>query len=153
MGANVYRGAVLAAITEIAAILLFFSSAAQAAGSNCSFSANGTMTLSFGPLDPSSGATVVRSITAGAVAEVGDCKNFTMTVTADSGLYASGTRRMRNPAGTSYIPYALAMPPDQPMPGNSTFVPVGITGTITGTAYENAMVGDHSDTVIVTVAP
>lgn len=152
MGVSIYRGAVLAAILVIAAILTFFSAPAQAAGSNCSFRADGTMLLAFGTVDPSSAGPIVRSVTPGAVAEIGDCKNFTMRVTADMGLYSSGgIRRMRNAAGTSFIPYALALPADQPMPGNGTYVPVGITGTITAPDYENARAGDHNDTVIVTV--
>jgi spore coat protein U-like protein len=155
MGANTYRRAALRAITVSAGGLLFFCSALHAADVNCSFSANGTMGLSFGTIDPSSGGPVVSSVTAGAVAEVGECKNFTMSVTADNGLNIgpSGSRRMRNAAGTSFIPYALTMPANRPMPGNGRYVPVGITGTITAADYENAMVGSHSDSVIVTVAP
>lgn len=152
MGVSIYRAAVLAAILVIAAALLLFSRPAQAAGNNCFFRADGTMILSFGVVDPSSAGPIVRGVTPGAVAEVGDCKNFTMRITADLGQNNSGgTRRMRNAAGTSFIPYALTLPADQPMPGNGTYVPVGITGTITAGDYENARAGDHSDTVIVTV--
>jgi hypothetical protein len=153
MGVSIYRGAVLAAILVIAGILALFSAPAQAAGGNCFFRTDGTMLLAFGTVDPSSAGPIVRSVTPGAVAEIGDCKNFTMKVTADMGSNSggSGVRRMRNAAGTSFIPYALALPADQPMPGNGTYVPVGITGTITAPDYENAAAGDHSDTVVVYV--
>ena len=119
----------------------------------CMFRVVGTMTLAFGSIDPSSAANVVASITPATVAQIGDCKSVTMSITADNGQNFSGGRRMAKAGGTDFIPYSLTLPPNQAAPGNNRYVGLVITGTITPAAFQNAGAGDYSDSVIITVSP
>jgi hypothetical protein len=95
---------------------------------------------------------VVGSITAGQVARIGDCRNVTMSVTADQGQNFSGGRRLAR-AGGGFIAYSLTLPAGQPAPGNNQYVPLVITGIIAPAAFQNAVAGVYSDRVVITVSP
>jgi len=85
-------------------------------------------------------------------AQAGDCRNVTLAINADNGLhYAGGSRRMSN--GSDFIPYSLNLPVSYPAPGNRQYLTFSFTGTIAGTAYQNASAGTYSDTVVLMVTP
>lgn len=144
-------------LVGIAVASLFASSFAWANGGNCLFQAKG-LTLSFGALNPSSGAnvTVAMSPSTANANKAGDCQptNNTMTLSADNGLNFSGSRRLKNDASADFIRYSLTgVPVTLPRPGNGTYTSFAISGTILATDYQDARVGSYSDTVIITVSP
>lgn len=141
----------MAASTVAAGLLL--SGAALAKNNKCLFQAVGTMTLDFGTIDPSSSASAVATVTPGTVATIGDCTNGTMAVTADNGSNFSGGRRLADTAKANFIAYTLTLPASQPRPGNATYVPLLITGTILPADFQNAPAGGYSDSVVITVSP
>lgn len=128
--------------------------AALANNGNCFFRASGTMALAFGSLDPSSGTTVSATVTAATLQadQAGDCRNVTLSINADNGQnFGGGSRRLSN--GTDFIAYSLALPANYAAPGNNRWLTFTFTGSITGTAYQDASVGSYSDTVILSVTP
>ena len=138
----------------MACVLAASLSPAFAADKKCNFQATG-LSLSFGTLDPSSGAPVnalfaVVGLNANAV---GDCDAVSMVMSGDNGLWFDGNRRMRNARG-DFIPYTLSVPSNAvPGPGNNKYLPFVISGVIAGSAYANASAGNYTDTVIISVTP
>lgn len=129
------------------------ASPAFANGNVCLFQAKG-LALNFGPLNPSSGATVTIPVAAATLNanKVGDCSpGQTIVFSADNGSHFSGSRRMTN--GTDFIPYSIALPANTSGPGNGSYVTFTFTGTVVGTGYQNASAGSYSDRVTLTVTP
>lgn len=130
------------------------ASPAFAGGTSCFFQAKG-LALSFGTLNPSSGATVTVAATAATANanKVGDCPaGKTMVFSADNGLhFGSGSRQLTN--GTDFIPYSLTLPASQPGPGNGLYVTFTLTGTILPSGYQNVSAGNYSDSLVLTVTP
>ena len=121
----------------------------------CGFQAKG-LSMSFGALDPSSNLTVTVPVSASApnANRAGDCQSVTMTISGDNGLNFSGSRRLRNAAGTDFIPYDLVgIPLSSAAPGNNAYSGFTFNGTVTGNAYSNASAGSYSDTVVISVTP
>lgn len=123
------------------------------AGNNgCAFNASGTTGLAFPTLDPSSGALV----TANATVQVGDCPSGqTMLVTVDQGQRMN--RTMIRVGGTELIPYSVSTPTFSPGnasgPGNGLYKTATFTGTVQASAYADAVAGNYSDVLTVTVSP
>lgn len=120
--------------------------------SNCKFTTLPPTQLSFGLVDPSSTTAATAQISA-----VFECKGSAPTavyaITADNGLYYSGSRRMRHTNATNYLPYSIALAPASGTVAKNTPVNLTITGTISVADFQNAIAGDYSDTVVVTVQP
>jgi spore coat protein U-like protein len=138
------------------------------AAPNCSFKATGTLSISFGNLDPSLGTTVSAAMTVGTVGadEVGNCTpaTQTMTLSAGNGLnFSGGSRQLAS--GGNFIPYSLgaaasawtgssAGPWTQNKPGNNRWVPIpSLSAVILGVNYQNAAPGTYTDTVVLTISP
>lgn len=141
-------------LTAVFIALGFACPLAEARDLLCEFRGSGAA-LAFGALDPSLATTVTVPVTLGTLT-VGDCTpgGQTMTIAADNGLnFGNGSRRLFNGAD-SFIPYSInGLPLTLPRPGNNTYVTFSFSGTVQGTAYENARVGLHQDTVILSVTP
>ena len=148
----VRRRPLLARCAATVAVLLACTSA-QAVNGNCEFRVVGTMSMSFGTIDPSSTTAAIATITPGQVAQIGSCRNVTMSVTADQGRNFSGSRRLALGAGAAFIPYSLTLPANRPGPGNNNWVDLEITGTIAPADFQNAPAGVYSDSVVITVSP
>ena len=138
-----------------AAALLTVPISAFSNGNSCAFQARG-LSMSFGLLDPSSGANVTSSASAATLNanRVGDCSaGQTMTVSGGPGQYfAGGSRRLSN--GSDFIRYSLALPTaGMPGPGNGNYIAFTFNGTVLGADYQNASAGSYSDTVVITVTP
>jgi spore coat protein U-like protein len=138
-----------------ATALLAVPGPAWSNGNSCGFQAKG-LSMSFGSLDPSSGANITRSVNAATLNanRVGDCSaGQTMQVSGGNGQYfGGGSRRMSN--GSDFIRYSLSLPlSGLPGPGNGTYVAFTFNGTVLGTDYANASAGTYSDTVVITVSP
>lgn len=141
--------------TVAAATALWLAAApALALNDSCSFRGGGAA-LAFGSLDPSAASNVTVPVTLGTL-EVGDCKPDTQTlsITADNGQnFSGGTRRMSNGAG-GYIAYSLTgLPLTANRPGNNRYAAFTFSGSVLGTAYQNATAGSYSDVVIISVTP
>lgn len=137
----------------LVAALLQVAPLAFAKDSNCQFRARG-LSMNFGALDPSSGSNVAAGLSAATLGadQAGDCQQLTMTIDGDSGQ--NGTRRLRNAAGTDFIPYALVgLPAAMPAPGNTKYTTFSFSGMILWNSYANATAGSYSDTVIISVTP
>jgi spore coat protein U-like protein len=136
------------------AALLFLASSCWANGNICLFQARG-LSMSFGELDPASGATVVRTVAAASLNadRAGDCApGQTMVISGGNGQNFNGSRRMTN--GTDFIPYSLTLPtPGQSGPGNGNYVAFTFNGIVVGSAYADASPGVYSDTVVISVSP
>jgi len=123
------------------------------AAPSCAFQARG-MELLFGVLDPSAAAnkTAPATVISLNADRWGSCSNQTMSMTATTGLYASGgVRRMSN--GSAFIPYALTLPANATGPAGNGYVQFVISGTVLGSDYIDAPAGSYSDTVLITVSP
>jgi spore coat protein U-like protein len=136
------------------------------AAANCFFRAVGTLTISFGNLDPSVGSNAAATMTVGTFRsdQVGNCTTIaqTMTLTAGNGMnYFAGSRRLAS-AG-NFIPYTITGagagwagtgPWTRNKPGNTAWrtMPT-LTANILGVNYQNAAVGTYTDTVMVTISP
>lgn len=121
-------------------------------GNNCSFEVKG-LRMSFGELNPSSGANMPGPLSGASTA--GDCApGHDMKISGDDGQnYFNGTRHLQGDTG-DFIPYSLPdLPKIQRGPGNGNYVPVQFSGLILWSAYANAPAGHYSDTVIISVTP
>ena len=139
-----------------AAALLGAALPAYGADKICQFQARG-LSMSFGALNPSSGTDVTVAVSASTLNanKAGDCvPSVTMTIDGDNGLNFSGSRRLKNTAGTDFIDYSLGgLPLSSPGPGNNKYQTFTFNGTILGRAYADASAGSYSDTVMISVTP
>lgn len=115
------------------------------------------LSINFGTLDPSSGATVTLPVVAASTnaGRIGDCiSSVSMTLAGDNGANFSGTRRLKHATLAEFIPYSLVgIPVSRSGPGNSQYVVFTFDGTVTGPAYANAPAGPYSDSVLISVTP
>ena len=121
------------------------------AGNSCSFDAGGTTGLAFGNLDPS----IAAPVTVTAAVSVGDCASGqTMALSIDQGQH--GSRSMLRAGGTELISYSVSTPTFSSSnrgPGIGIFTVATFTGTVQPSAYQDAVAGDYSDQLTVTVTP
>lgn len=122
--------------------------------SNCKFN-SATAALNFGNLDPTTpiDRTITTSIT---FICHGSANPATFSITDDDGLYKTGTdaNRMRHTTViTEYLPYSLTLNPTSGTVPKNTNQTLTISGTVKGTDYQNAYVGNFSDTVIISISP
>jgi len=112
-----------------------------------------TSTLAFGSLDPSSGSDVNASTTV----QFWCTKNANYSIIDDNGSNeetGSDVHRMKGPGTNNYIPYTFEYTPTSGQ-GNGRTNPIDlkISGTVKFTDYQNAVAGDYSDTVVLTITP
>lgn len=161
---------IISAIIFWTALLAVSAGSASAAGnanmavsatilskSICKFK-TATANLAFGALNPLSPVDVTATATA-----IFDCKGsapiVTYLITQNSGLYNTGpgSNRMRHATDTTaYLPYSLTLSPDsasfprETPPQDHT---VTVTGTVRGTDFQTALLGNYADTVTLTINP
>lgn len=77
------------------------------------------------------------------------------TLAANNGANASGTqKRMKGPGATDFINYTLDLASTAGTgSGKSTSIKVDADASLTGAAYQDAVAGNYSDTVTVTINP
>jgi len=122
--------------------------------SNCKFNSN-TATLNFGNLDPASPVdrTVSTSIT---FMCHGSANPATFSITDDDGMYETGPNgnRMRHTTlTTEYLSYSLTLNPTAGTVPKNTDQTLTITGAVKGSEYQDAYVGNYSDTVVISIEP
>ncbi|HEX6828864.1 MAG TPA: hypothetical protein VF104_07785 [Burkholderiales bacterium] len=87
---------------------------------------------------------------------VGSANPATFAITQDGGRYETGPgqNRMRHASVTTeFIPYTLAISPQNGTVARNQSFPVTVTGNILGSNYQSAQAGAYSDTVILTINP
>ena len=85
----------------------------------------------------------------------GSAATASYAITADNGLYGTGPGqpRMRHAVTpTEFLPYTLNTPLTGTAPKNVD-TNVVITGTITPAQFQNALAGNFSDTIVLTLLP
>lgn len=112
-------------------------------------------TLAFGNLDPGNPLDVSAATTVGFRC-IGSAPIATFSITDDDGQYDTGPdlNRMRHAVSTTdFLPYTFALSPESgTVPKNVPQV-VTIQGTVRGADYQNALAGNYSDRVVVTLLP
>ena len=122
--------------------------------SNCKFN-SATAALNFGNLDPANPIDRTVSTTVTFVCH-GSAPSATFSITDDDGLYktAPNANRMRHTTVTTeYLPYSLTLNPTSGTVPKNVDQTLTISGTVKGTDYQNAYVGNFSDTVIISISP
>lgn len=122
---------------------------------NCKFRSN-TAALGFGSLDP--GNPVDRTVNTTLIfrCQANGNNLITFSITDDSGLYETGPNapRMRNTTYTTqYLPYTLTLNPTSGSVPKTVDQTLTVTGTVKGVDYQNALTGNYSDTVTISIDP
>ena len=130
-------------------------SATVLSSSNCKFNVPKSTTLAFGAIDPSGSlnATATGSLV---VRCGGSAANATFTLTDDSGLNETGVgayRMQHSVTATAYLAYSVSYSPQSATIPKNTDQTITITGIVTPAQYGNAIAGNYTDTVTVTVSP
>lgn len=122
---------------------------------NCTFRTK-TATLAFGNLDPGNPVDVTVNTPVTFRCQASGNNLITFSITDDSGLYETGPNapRMRNTVQTTqYLPYTLSLSPTSGSVPKVTDQTLTVTGTVKGADYQNALAGNYSDTVIISIDP
>jgi hypothetical protein len=144
----------LRTVAVLALIAAAPSSWAQGQGqgqgaSACRFNGSGVVALP--PLDPS----IATQQSASVSLEVGDCNaQQSMVVTVDQGL--RGNRTLQRISGPETIAYSVTTPSfanGNAGPGNNNFKAVTFNIVVQANAYADAVAGDYTDRLIVSVTP
>jgi spore coat protein U-like protein len=122
---------------------------------NCTFRLK-TATLDFGTLDPATPTDKSANTTLIYRCQAQGNKPITFSITDDSGLYETGPNapRMRHTTQpTEYLPYSLTLTPTSGTVPKVTEFPLTVTGTVRGVDYQDSLIGNYSDTVVITIEP
>jgi hypothetical protein len=122
--------------------------------SQCKFDSK-TATLNLGNLDPASPSD--KSISTSMTFQCkGSAPIATFSITDDDGLYELGpnAHRMRHTTVTSeYLPYSLTLSPGSGTVPRNTTQTLMITATVMGDDYQDALAGNYSDIVVLSINP
>ena len=122
--------------------------------SNCKFRPGTGTLLDFGSIDPSSLANKTASV--GVVVRcAGSAGTAVFALAAGDGVNATGPSqpRMRHTVNaTEFLAYSVTAPIGISTPKNVD-TNVSITGVVTPAQFQNAIAGNFTDTVIVTLSP
>jgi hypothetical protein len=129
-------------------------SAVILSNSICRFD-NPPTALNFGTLDPANSSDVTV-ITTTQFRCAGNAPIAAYAITDDDGLYetAANANRMQhatNPA--AYLPYTFSYNPVSGTTPKNVWTTLTITGTVTAVAYQPALVGAYTDTVVLSIVP
>ena len=154
-------------IATITLILIFWAGLTNAADtgritvtatvlskSQCRFNSK-TSNLNFGGLDPVNPVdkTVDTTIT---FTCGGSAPNATFFINDDDGLHKTGpdANRMRHATNTTeYLPYTLTLNPASGNVPKNTDQTLTISGTVRGSNYQDAIAGNFSDSVVISINP
>ena len=115
----------------------------QASAQTCSFNPNQPGSTSFGTIDPTLTTPAIFSVTVNYKCTGSANATFTITGLNDSGPSAY---RLKHITQTQYMAYSVST---VITPGTK----ITLNGQIVATDYQNAYVGDYSDTLTITIFP
>lgn len=154
------------AVTVLAGALALAGAQALAAGfdltvgatvlsaSNCKFRTGKGSVLAFGNIDPSSATNRTASVNL-RIRCNGSAALASYSITAGNGLHGTGPgqpRMQHAVTATEFLAYAIDAPFTGTTPKGATTV-VAITGTITPAQFQNALAGNYTDTIVLTLSP
>ena len=122
---------------------LVLLAAVPAFGQTCDFNANQPGSTSFGTINPTGSTTATFSVTLNYKCTGGASASFVISGANDSG---PGAYRLKHLTQLEYMNYSISTV-------NITGTKITLNGQIVATDYQNAFVGDYSDTLTVTVLP
>lgn len=129
-------------------------SAVVLSASNCKFRGGSGTLLDFGTIDPSSLVAKTASVTM-IVRCNGSAGTAIFSLAANDGVHALGPAqpRMRHVVNAAeYLAYSVVAPSGVSTP-KGVDTNVNITGVVTPAQFQNAIAGNFTDTVIVTLSP
>jgi spore coat protein U-like protein len=120
--------------------------------SNCKFPV-GSLVLAFGAVDPAGSANAAASSSTTFTC-AGSAPTATFLITQDGGLYVSAGNRMQHATLPGvFLPYTLNLTPTSGTAPKNIAQTLTITGSITATDYQQAIAGNYTDTVTLTISP
>ncbi len=120
--------------------------------SNCKFP-TGTIALNFGTIDPSGSSNALSSAATTFVCN-GTAATATFLITQDGGINNSGGNRMQHASSPgTFLPYTLSLTPTSGTVPKGATQSLTINGTIAATDYQQAIAGNYTDTVTLTISP
>lgn len=122
---------------------------------NCTFRSK-TAALDFGTLDPANPTDISVNTTIIYRCQAQGNRPITFAITEDDGLYETGPNapRMRHTTQlTEYLAYGLTLTPTSGTVPKTVEFPLTVTGTVRGVDYQDARIGNYSDTVVITIEP
>jgi spore coat protein U domain-containing protein, fimbrial subunit CupE1/2/3/6 len=121
----------------------------------CKFANPSSQTLAFGTLDPLNAVDVTTQVQFSFSCN-GKDNPATFSITDNDGLYETGPdrNRMQNlTTPSAFLPYTLVYSPTSGSVPKGSSQTLTVTGTVKGSDYQTAYVGDYSDTVTLTIQP
>ncbi len=127
---------------------------------SCHFTTK-TATLPFGNLDPGNPVDKNAGTPSPVIfrCQANGNNRITFSITHDSGLYETGPNapRMLNTTQTTpplqYLPYSLTLSPTSGSVPKGKDQTLTITGMVKGIDYQDALAGNYSDTVTISIDP
>jgi len=124
-------------------LALALAAAMPALGQSCAFNPNEPGSTSFGVINPTLSSPATFSVTVNYKCTGNANATFTITGANDSG---PGAYRLKHLTQTEYMAYSIS---SVNVPGTK----ITLNGQIVATDYQNAYVGDYSDTLTMTIFP
>lgn len=112
--------------------------------------------LAFGDLDPADSANATAIVSSVEFVCRGSSPIATFSITQNGGLHSTGGpagNRMKHATADEFLPYTLALSPAAGSVPRNQFFTLTITGTVLLANYRAALIGDYSDTVVLTINP
>ena len=122
---------------------------------NCQFNNAGASALSFGAVNPSSSSDATAKVDIPYRCNGGAAATVAWSVSSNDGLNKAEPNmpRLRNAASPShYMRYAIETPPSGASPKNIDLT-MTVIGTLAAAEFQNALAGDYTDTIVLTIAP
>lgn len=127
--------------------------AAVLSKSNCKFANPASATISFGTIDPTLATPQSQSASFTFTCK-GSAAVAIYDISDDGGLYYAGGNRMRHATtATEYLPYTLTLTPSSGSAPKNVAQIVTATVTVPVASFQQAIAGNFSDTVVITINP
>ncbi|MGV8942620.1 spore coat protein U domain-containing protein [Thermomonas sp.] len=122
--------------------------------SNCKFRGAKSVVLAFGNIDPAS-ATAATASTGLVIRCAGSAGLASYALTLDDGLYGTGpgALRMKHASLNAFLPYSVSLNPASGNVAKNVDLDITVSGSVTPTDFQDAMIGVYADTLVITLNP
>jgi spore coat protein U-like protein len=122
--------------------------------SKCKFRGGKSKVLAFGAIDPAS-ATPATASTGLVIRCNGSAKIASYALTLDDGLHGTGpgAPRMKHASLNVYLPYSVSLSPASGSVAKKVNVAITVNGSVAPADFQDAMIGDYADTLVITLSP